>query len=251
MMKQDTHQFAFYTEQVRHIVQHASHIDIHEIDDPMLIKRITNILRLKVGDIIILFDSHYNLECSIFSLNSEKVTVRLSKVEHNMPLAPKIVWLLPLLKREAFEEALYTLTELGVQAIQPVITAKTHRDVLSEKELTRYHKIMIAAAEQSKQYIIPEFRPLANLDLILKKLDKNNTKIFFDIGGSPILTVLEALKIEHAQEINILNGPEGDLTQEEKVNLAAQNFIFCSLTKTVLRAQQSITVGLGIFRSLI
>lgn len=247
----DVHQFAFYTETVRYIVQHNSNLDIHQIKDPVIINRVLNVLRLKKGENITLFDTHNNILCTIIGINSEDLTVELHEISHNNILSPNIKWILPLYKKEAFEEAIYILTEMGVQAIQPVVTKKTQRLWGNQKEEDRCRRIMIAAAEQSKQFILPSLLPILPLDICVKQIDaKYTTKIFFDPSGSKLSQVIEAVKIEHNQIVALV-GPEGDLTHDEKLMLSEENFVFCSLTKTILRAQQAISVGLGALRSLL
>lgn len=247
---EDVHKFAFYTEFVRPIVQHKSHIEIHEITDQILINRITNVLRLEKGDQIILFDSHHNILCTIIKIDKKFISIEINEIEHNILLKPHIVWLLPILKREAFEEAIYVLTALGVQEIQPVLTQKTKK-VYAEKE-QRIKKIMIAAAEQSKQFVIPILQPIIPLEMWLLNDDAQDiAKVFFDISGSHLENVIQAIKIEHINKIFALTGPEGDLTNQEKITIASRGFTFCALTKTVLKAEHAIIVALGAFRSLL
>ena len=247
------HQFAFYTSLVTHIVEKGLRADIYEITDVELVHRISSVLRLNKGDTIILFDNQYHSVASILGIEPKKsVTIEIHALEVNVPLAPSIMWILPLLKREAFEEALYTLVELGVQAIQPVLTRKTSKAWWSEKDSGRSRKIMIAAAEQSKQFILPHLMPLIPLDIWLARPhNPNSVKLFFDPLGSPLKTVIASLEKTTNQEIIGFAGPEGDLTQEEKDALMQHSFAFCKLTPTVLRAQQALTIGLGALRSLL
>ncbi|MBA3536704.1 MAG: RNA methyltransferase, partial [Tatlockia sp.] len=136
-------------------------------------------------------------------------------------------------------------------AIQPLTTRKTGRSWGDEKELQRAQKILVAAAEQAKQFVVPVLLPVFSLELWLTKLDKdNNCHLFFDAAGDPLSEVLPKLSKNNYQELIILSGPEGDLTLAEKEDLKRSNFIFSKLTPTILRAQQAVTIGLGILRSL-
>ncbi len=248
-----SHEFAFYSDFVKHIVQHRSHIDIQDITDPVLVNRLANILRLQKGEFIVLFNSHHNVRCEIKAIDSKKnlVTVELHEIEHNMHIKPHITWLLPLLKREAFEESLYILTALGVQEIQPILTEKT-RKIAFDNQAIRNEKIMIAAAEQSKQFILPQINPIITLDLWLSgEHDLGCKKVFFDKSGSTLQDVVTDIKLDHSVKIYAFVGPEGDLTYQEKIQLAADGFVFCALGPTVLRAEHAITVGLGALRSLL
>ena len=156
-----------------------------------------------------------------------------------------------MLKREAFEEALYSLCELGVTAIQPLTTRKTARSWGDEKELQRAQKILIAAAEQAKQFVVPQMLPVLPLETWVSTLTTtSNYRIFFDAAGQPLSEIVAKLSNNTPQELIMLSGPEGDLANTEKELLKSHNFMFSKLTPTILRAQQAITLGLGVIRSL-
>lgn len=246
------HQFAFYTEYVSLIHKNAINSNAL-IQDAELVHRIVTILRLEKGDDIVLFDASHHCPATIIEIDARRcVTVQLHDIHSNKRLMPTIEWLLPLLKKEAFEEALYTLTELGATSIQPIMTQKTHRFWAGEKEEVRCKKIMIAAAEQSKQYALPQVHPIIPLDIWLMKAQLPGTiKLFFDPQGIPLAETFALIEQQKPLHIMALAGPEGDLTYEEKLMITDQGFIFCALTPTVLRAQQAVAIGLGALRSIL
>lgn len=247
-----THQFAFYSETVSAIMREPG-IDVYHITEPELVYRMVSVLRLDRSDKIILFDNNQHILATIVAVDGKKsVTVQLHEIVPNIPLTPTIHWILPLLKREAFEEALYTLTELGAQSIQPVLTQKTIRFFQGDREMLRSQKILRAAAEQSKQFIVPFLQPIIPFDMwLMKSHNPSLIKIFFDANGISLHETLKLIEREKSSEIMACAGPEGDLTYDEKSMLTDQGFVFCALTKTVLRAQQAIAVGLGSLRSLL
>ena len=111
---------------------------------------------------------------------------------------------------------------------------------------------MRSAAEQSKQFIIPQLLPIIPLDLwLLKAQPPLVTKIFFDPAGIALKETIALLEQHKRADIIACAGPEGDLTPQEKLMLTDNGFIFCALTQTVLRAQEAITIGLGSLRSLL
>ncbi len=247
-----THQFAFYLEKVG-ALRGEAHAELHHISEPELVHRIVSVLRLERTDKIILFDSNYHIVASIVQIDATKsIAIQVHEIVENKQLTPYVHWLLPLLKREAFEEALYTLTELGAQSIQPLLTQKTIRFFGGDREISRCQKIIIAAAEQSKQFVLPILQPIIPLDIwLMKSVPPATTKIFFDPAGFPLREVVQLIERQKPLEVIACAGPEGDLTYEEKLMLNDQGFVFCALTQTVLRAQQAVAVGLGSLRSLI
>ncbi len=246
------HQFAFYSDTVRVILQNPR-MDVYQVTEPELVYRIISVLRLERSDRIILFDGTHHILATILHIEAKKnVTIQIHEIVPNKQLTPTIHWLLPLLKREAFEEALYTLTELGAQSIQPLLTHKTIRFFGGDREISRCQKILRAAAEQSKQFVLPILQPIIPLDIwLMKSQPPSVIKIFFDPSGLPLCETIALIEHQKCEEIIACVGPEGDLTYEEKSMLTDQGFIFCALTQTVLRAQQAVAVGLGSLRSLL
>ncbi len=66
---------------------------------------------------------------------------------------PEIRWCIPLIAKEAFEDIVYNFTAMGVASIQPLVTEKVKRSWGGDRERARLDRIMIAAAEQSKQFV--------------------------------------------------------------------------------------------------
>lgn len=253
-MNSNTHIFAFYTEFVNYIVKNRLRFDIQEITDNFLVHRITSVLRLEKDNIIIIFNSEYNIRCKIVGIEfRKKVVVELSDIEPNILLKPKIAALLPVLKKDALESAIYFLAQIGAENIQLLITEKTHK--FGNIDYSRLKKIMIASCEQSKQFIIPNLFEVLPLELyLLSKVINNIEKsinIFFDKSGGKFLDIISAINSRSIDNIFVLVGPEGDLTEKEKVKLSQYNFNFCALTKSILRTQDAVYVGFGALRALI
>lgn len=247
----EIHEFAFYADITKNVVL-LKELDIFELTNKELYHRIIKILRLDVDDIFILFDSKVHIQCTINAISKDKIILKIDKILKNKKLAPDICWLLPLLKKEAFEDCLYTLTEMGAQEIQPFITRKSQQ-IASYLESDRVKNIMITAAEQSKQFILPHIRNVMPLDQIFKSVEIQNagSKIFFDPHGLAFFDIIEILKKENPQKIICAIGPEGDLTESEKQLFRDNNFQFYKLTETVLRAKQAVVVATGVLRSLL
>jgi RsmE family RNA methyltransferase len=215
------------------------------ITDQTLMHRIKAVLRLGVGDQCILFDNTHHALVSIKETSTKLVRVEFLSKEPHRTLSPEIHWLLPTLKREAFEEALYSLTEMGATSIQPLFTLKTQRSWGSEKDYARAKNIMRAAAEQSKYYVMPTLYPVC--DLKEWKMAQGVQGIFFDTEG----VFLKDLLNQIGSQTSFIGcvGPEADLTPDEKADLKRKGFLFCALTPTVLRAKQAVTLSIGLLRS--
>lgn len=166
-------------------------------------------------------------------------------------MGPNVTVLLPLLKKDDLEKAIYDVTAVGVANVQLMITEKVQRIWGEQKEYDRLIKIMIAAAEQSKCYTFARLqKPMCFFNFFSTALIKDSTNIFADPIGQSFFDTMENLKNKQPKEIILFIGPEGDITAQEKEYLKEHRFIFCKLTPTVLRARQAIGLLAGAVRSI-
>jgi 16S rRNA (uracil1498-N3)-methyltransferase len=249
-MHTDKHIFSLYYEELSgDNGQHNTLI----VADKQLCQRIVSILRLQPGEEIVLFNNMWNVVCHIEALESKsRIRMRVQQFKKNVPFMPSITFALPLLKRDDFEAALYALVEQGVNTIQLIHTHKAGRSWGGSKELERVNRIVIAAAEQSKNYAFPVVHePILFTDFISRYASGTSCNIYFDPAGHPLLTMIETVKSMRLDQSFVLCvGPEGGLTAQEKDLLTHNGFAMCALTPTILRAVQAASLSAGIFRSI-
>ena len=114
---------------------------------------------------------------------------------------------------------------------------------------------MIAAAEQSKQFSLPEIHAPRGLQEAVTQYAKHSIKLVADPAGDSLYKILTTLK-QHAHaksqtSIVMTLGPEGDFTADEKNLLNAAHYQSVRLTPTVLRSQQAGALLLGFIRSIV
>lgn len=249
MISSQKHLFAIFFSHLKQFL--VNNANVVTIEDPEIIHRIIFILRLEIGQALVVFDQEQQCLVQVEGYKKNKfIILAIKERKNNLLLLPKITFLLPLLKKESFENALYSLTELGANEVQLVISTKSQTR-WSIKEFERAQKIIIAAAEQSKNFRFPTLHspiPLSSLGEYLNK--KNNFfKYYFDPDGKSFVHYLPDFK--ENQEYLLMVGPEGDLLAEEKKLLQTFDFHFCKLTPTILRSWQAVTLSMGIFRTLL
>jgi 16S rRNA (uracil1498-N3)-methyltransferase len=227
------------------------------IDDPQIYVRLTRVLRLQPQNICIIFGARYHCVLELSSIGAKQVTGIIKRCSLTVSLKPEITALIPILKKPALEEAVYSAIELGATEVYFVITKKVQRAWGGAQERDRLQHIAIAAAEQAKQFMIPSLSdPLMVEHTMLEKFIKSHDAgLLFDAFGSQISEIAEqtdyhAIK-QNIKKLVLLWGPEGGLTQEEIAMATRIGFISCALTPTILRAQQAVAVGLGLIRSLL
>jgi len=243
--KEQKHEFAIFSKQEL-ITKNTEII----LGDPTIVHRILNVLRLQIGEQMIVFDNQRALTLELTYITKKNITALVKNSQIIEFVKPAITVVIPILKLENLEQAVYNAVELGATEIQLLTTAKSYpiKEAVLEK---RIPAILHAAAELSKNFAIPHLVPPCTLDTFLEVYNKLQHKIliFFDPEGSALQDCLQKLSCSQQQSLFLLVGPEGDLTVAEKEKVQKAGAIFCALTPTVLRAFQAITVGLGVMRA--
>ena len=224
----------------------------YQLKDADLHSRVTKILRLREKEKFILFNGSTHLTITLSNETfSSKNTIHghVNEIGISTPLKPTISLLQGIPKKAVFEEIIYNAAQLGVSDIIPIKTAKSHNFEFSIKEMTRFNNIMIAACEQAKQFVIPQLAAPISLSESLKNITMSSLNIVFDSTGVSCETLLSQMIA--SDQISVLFGPEGGLTDQELMMVNQENFIKSRLTQTILRSEDAPLLGIGLLRSLI
>jgi len=230
------HEFALYTAK-------ASEYRAGELTlkDPDMVHRIVTVLRVARGEGIILFNKEFHARFVCTQMSKKEVTGVLAAKEPNQRALPVVDVLLPLLKRESLEEAIYGITECGGDSIQLVMTERVQRKWQGLHDFERLKRIQIAAAEQSKHYTFPEIKePIALKDALAQL---RVPLMCADVEGQPYLQT-------DKEHVALLVGPEADFTDTERELIKEHNATLFKLTSTVLRAHQAATVSVAMIKTL-
>jgi len=244
------HIFALYKQHLSELIASVRCGDVLRFKDATLWNRLVTILRIKPQEKFILFDENNQVELiANETMLTEKrvVACTITSKKSNLAFQPSITLLIPLLKKDALEYVTYVAAQMGVQSIIPVVTKKSDQTI-KEKEYDRLHKIIIAACEQSKNFIPPTLQELMELSKV--SMEQDTCKLCFDEHGKPTIELVTRLEKIQAKKLLLTIGPEGGFTESEKKFLHHAGFNFYKLTPTILRSQEALTVGLGVVRSL-
>ncbi len=239
------HEFAFYCPDAHSITPTQR---TYAISDEALIQRLIHVLRIQLHQNIILFTGTKSFSCTIQTVQKKTITVGIISQSITQPLTPHIHWFVPIIAKEHFEEAIYTLTALGATSITPLLTEKVKRTYNHSREKERLERIMIAAMEQAKQFAFPLLQTPATLE---QALASHAMHIVFDAQGKPLFEAITDIQKNNIQSMCCIVGPEGDFSEKEKIMLAQSKAYISALTPTILRAEHAITVAMGCLRSLI
>jgi 16S rRNA (uracil1498-N3)-methyltransferase len=139
-----------------------------------------------------------------------------------------------LLQRDKFEPVLQKLTEIGVSAIVPVITARgLVREAPDETRLQRWRSIIREAVEQCGRGRAPSLLPA--LPFVEAISTAEGTRILA-YEGERHLTLGEALA-EASESVAMFVGPEGGYTLEETAQAERNGAKLVTLGPRILRTE--------------
>jgi 16S rRNA (uracil1498-N3)-methyltransferase len=208
---------------------------INSLPDHSLIHQIENVLRLKQGDKIVLFNgSGRDFESEIISLNKNEMTFRVVNTKIVKPHSSlKLSLAFSLIKKDNTEWIIQKCTELGVTEFIPVVSERSEKKGFN---LERAKKIMIEACEQSGRGDIPEiFEPR----LLTEFLENEKRKIVsFHTEGENFRREDFTDQIKSANlEIVACIGPEGGWSEKEVSLFKKIGTSIVSLDMPILRAE--------------
>jgi len=211
--------------------------DIKLTDDAQL-HHIRDVLHLKVGDAVIIFDrAGHEYKATIASIAKKQVELTLAplKTKRNQNIKLTIACAIP--KGRYMDDIIDYLTQLGVERIIPVLTDRVvvKLDTAAiQNRLLRWRKIAQSAAQQCQRSNIPVISPVTNIKDVISDSQDFDLKLIPHLSGKRRL-IKNILSKGSYKNIIVLIGPEGDFTPKE-VSLALHNdFTPVSLGDTVLR----------------
>jgi 16S rRNA (uracil1498-N3)-methyltransferase len=208
------------------------------ISDADQIHHLKDVLRLKAGDQVMVFDSGGN-ECtaSIAGIGRTEATLQ---VESRRPPAKKrfrltIGCAIP--KKDRMDEIVDMLTQLGVDRIVPLETERVVvrlEERKKELRLVRWKSIALSASRQSQRNDLPQVDPVTSLPDLITAPSGFDLKLIPTLEGRR-QSILEALSEKRVSDILALIGPEGDFSPSEVEMAVSSGFLPVSLGNSVLR----------------
>ncbi len=202
---------------------------------------VANVMRLKRGASINLFNQEGEWASEIVFLEKDRVEVKfLKKIKRSLKLS-NIELAICLIKKSPMEIILQKATELGVAKIIPIISERTE---VKELNYERASKIVVEATEQSNQLSPPKISKVTKLEKFINNLNSTNKLFFADINCK------EGLKKDDLKDHDLktlLIGPEGDFSPAERTMiLEKKNTISFSLSNNILRTDTATISALSI-----
>jgi 16S rRNA (uracil1498-N3)-methyltransferase len=217
--------------------------------DPAQAHYLLRVMRAGEGDTVRLFNGRDG-EWRARLTGTGKRGVTLACETQLLPQAevPDIWLAFAPIKRTPADFVTQKATELGVRALQPVITRRTvARRVNSE----RMRANAVEAAEQSGRLSVPDVRAPKDLAALLREWPHERTLVFCDEGGDapPIAQALTAAN--NAWSWGVLTGPEGGFDPEERAAIRKQPFVLpVTLGPRIMRADTAALAALAVWQAV-
>lgn len=207
-----------------------------QLDDNAF-NHLVRVLRMNVGEAVILFDGSNQITDAVISeITKKTITVKTAETQLSNLESPLDIHLGQVISRgEKMEFTIQKSVELGVNQITPLLSercgVKLDSDRLDKKVL-QWQKIVISACEQCGRNRIPTINPVMKLDAWCESLGEG-LKLNLHPKAEHGVNQLPA---EH-RKINLLIGPEGGLSDSEIAMTHQHHFTDILLGPRVLRTE--------------
>ena len=216
-------------------------------------RHLKNVLRIREGERIEIFDGKGGVWSGDVKFQSGEVFVcGLTTIySRQQPNAARIALAMAMIKPARFEWALEKATELGVDEILPLYTARSEIRISGEKihnRLARWDRITKEASKQCLRFDVPHIRTPLEFHSFLSSAEYLiQDKIFFHEKSS---IQWQPDRTKNGGDTIICIGPEGGWMEEEIESAKNSGCgVFC-LGPRVLRAETAAIAALSIFQHL-
>jgi 16S rRNA (uracil1498-N3)-methyltransferase len=209
-------------------------------------RHLTRVLRAEAGRQYEISDSRQAYLAEIVEAHGERVVFRVVEPVESPALPVRIVLCAALVKFDRFEWTLEKATELGVERILPVETARGEKGLLeaSRKRCQRWERIARESSQQSRRVSAPEMPPAVSFRQALA-VEADHRYFLEENVAPPLLRLLPASKAA-TDRIALLAGPEGGWTTLERETAAAAGWRSASLGPLVLRAETAAIAAVAL-----
>lgn len=215
-------------------------------------KHIKKVLRMKIGDELIVSSSHkMDYQCVISSLDGENVELEIisNKPNETEPTV-EVVLYQALPKSDKMDLIMQKAVELGVTKIVPILTKRcvSRPDEKSmKKKIVRYQKIVKEAAKQCGRGIIPVVDEMKTFEQVIQNPDNlEKMIIFYEGGGGRINDIVS----QNQKSVGIIIGSEGGFDLEEVEKAVDNGILKATLGKLILRCETAPLTAISILMNI-
>jgi len=226
--------------------------DTVTIADPRELHHLLDVLRVKVGDRLECADGAGRAYAGAIRRCSRRgIVMKISERSDESTPALRLTLAQALIRPERFEWVIQKATELGVEAITPLMTRRTIVRLATgrlDHKLSRWQRIIREAAKQCGRATLPTIASPQELRAAVGSLDPQACVLMPTLATTaPSLN--EELKARSGvKAVVVLIGPEGDFTPEEVALAQRHGARPVSLGGLTLRSETAAIATLAILQ---
>jgi 16S rRNA (uracil1498-N3)-methyltransferase len=210
-----------------------------------------NVLRLKAGDQVLLFNGRNGeWRASLIPAGKKALSARLEEREREQPAPYDLHVMFAPLKHARLDYMVQKAVEMGASKLQPVLTRHTQ---VARVNLDRMRANAIEAAEQCGILTLPEVAEPTGFEAALGAVGADRLLIFCDEDAAvkdPVAALTAAGNV--GGPLAILIGPEGGFAEEERqALLTLPTVVRISLGPRILRADTAAVAALALVQAVL
>lgn len=212
-------------------------------------RHLCQVLRARRGDPVTVFDGRgRRAEARIADVARDRVELELSEISLRPPPVPAITLAIGIPKGKTMDLVVQKAVELGVAAIQPLVTRNTVVQP-GDGKATRWIRTALEACKQCGLDTLPAVADPVPVDAWLaSEAADHGLRLIASLarGARPLRDTLR----EHPSPaaVTLLVGPEGDFTETETDAAIRRGFLPITFGPIVLRVETAALAGLAALR---
>jgi 16S rRNA (uracil1498-N3)-methyltransferase len=212
-------------------------------------RHLAQVLRAKRGESIIVFDGRgRRATAEVLSVTRDRVALKLGAVQTTPVPRPAITLAQAIPKGKTMDLIVQKAVELGIAAIQPLVTRHTVVQPGGGKS-DKWRRNALEACKQCGQDTLPDIAdPMPFERWIAAQSATSGLQLIASLapGARPLREILQAHPAITAA--TLLVGPEGDFSAQETAAALAAGFLPVSLGAIVLRVETASLFCLSALR---
>ena len=216
-------------------------------------EHLLRVLRLSENAALLLCnDDGIDYRAMLVDVGKRGARARILDASPNHAESPlRIVLAQALARGEKMDWVIQKATELGVAAIQPIVTERTEVRLDAERagrRLAHWQAVAVAACEQCGRARVPTISEPAALATYAAGADTGAIRLALDPDGGSLADALSGNSLHDATTpIHLVIGPEGGLSERDHAQLRVAGFRGLRLGPRILRTE---TAGLAALAAL-
>lgn len=223
------------------------------LSDPAEIHHLKDVLRLKPGQSVNLFNEKgEEVMATISEILKDRVILKCKEVlSHRAAKNIMVTLACAMPKKAKMESIIEKCTELGVDAIYPMMTQRTEVKIPRDRQtakLRRYQSVALTAVKQCRRPTLPRIHPFGTLREALGLMDNKTLGLIACLQGERQRLWDILYRVPSYAKIVFYIGPEGDFTDEEMALAQEAGCIPITLGPNVLKVDTAAITVIALCR---